>query len=168
VREVASLTDQPVRAVQRELARLEQGGLLVSELDGNRKYYRANRSAPVFSELRSLLVKTAGLTEEIRAQLLKKSESIELAFLFGSFAKGEEGTQSDVDLLVIGSISARTLSGLLVPLKEELEREINPTVLPIDEYKERLAAGDPFILSVVQEPKIFLLGGEDELEALAG
>jgi predicted nucleotidyltransferase len=168
VREIASLTDQPVRAVQRELARLEEGGLLMSELDGNRKYYRANRNAPVFSELRSLLVKTAGLTEEIKARLLYQSESIKLAFIFGSYAKDEEGSQSDVDLLVIGSISARALSGLRVSLKEELEREINPTVLPIDEYKEKLHAGDPFILSVIQEPKIFLIGDEDELEALAG
>jgi predicted nucleotidyltransferase len=167
VREIASLTDQAVRAVQRELARLEQGGLLVSELDGNRKYYRANRNSPVFTELRSLLVKTAGLAEEIKEQLQNQSELIDLAFIFGSFAKGEEGSQSDVDILVIGSISARELSGLLSPLKEELEREMNPIVLPMEEFQERLKASDNFILSVMEDPRIFLVGGENELEELA-
>jgi predicted nucleotidyltransferase len=167
VREIASLTDQAVRAVQRELARLEQGGLLVSELDGNRKYYRANRNSPVFTELRSLLVKTAGLAEEIKEQLQNQSELIDLAFIFGSFAKGEEGSQSDVDILVIGSISARELSGLLSPLKEELEREMNPIVLPMEEFQERLKASDNFILSVMEDPRIFLIGGENELEELA-
>ena len=167
VREIASLTDQPIRAVQRELARLEQGGLIISEIDGNRKYYRANRNSPVFSELRSLLVKTAGLIEEIKSQLQKHSDLIRLAFVFGSYAKGEEASQSDVDILVIGSISARKLSALLSPLKDELEREMNPIVLPKEELQERFEASDDFILTVMRDPKIFLLGGEDELEALA-
>jgi predicted nucleotidyltransferase len=168
VREIASLTDQPVRAVQRELARLEQGGLLMSELDGNRKYYRANRDTPVFDELRSLLVKTAGLTDEIKGQLQNQSEQIDLAFIFGSFAKGEESSRSDVDILVIGSISARALAALIAQLKVDLEREINPTILPQVEFKQKLKASDPFILSIIQEPKIFLIGSEDELETLAG
>jgi predicted nucleotidyltransferase len=168
VREIASLTDQPVRAVQRELARLEQGGLLMSELDGNRKYYRANRNTPVFDELRSLLVKTAGLTDEIKGKLQNQSEQIDLAFIFGSFAKGAESSRSDVDILVIGSISARTLAALIAQLKVDLEREINPTILPQGEFKQKLKASDPFILSIMQEPKIFLIGGEDELETLAG
>jgi predicted nucleotidyltransferase len=168
VREIASLTDQPVRAVQRELARLEQGGLLMSEPDGNRRYYRADRNTPVFDELRSLLVKTAGLTDEIKRQLQKQSEQIDLAFIFGSFAKGEESSRSDVDILVIGSISARALAALIAQLKVDLEREINPAILPQGEFKQKLKASDPFILSIMQEPKIFLIGGEDELETLAG
>jgi predicted nucleotidyltransferase len=168
VREIASLTDQPVRAVQRELARLEQGGLLMSEPDGNRRYYRADRNTPVFDELRSLLVKTAGLTDEIKRQLQKQSGQIDLAFIFGSFAKGEESSRSDVDILVIGSISARALAALIAQLKVDLEREINPATLPRGEFRQKLKASDPFILSIMQEPKIFLIGGEDELETLAG
>ncbi|MDF1501140.1 MAG: nucleotidyltransferase domain-containing protein [Anaerolineales bacterium] len=168
VREIASLTDQPVRAVQRELARLEEGGLLVSELDGNRKYYQANRNSPVFSDLRAILVKTVGLTEEVRNQLKDRSDEIDMAFVFGSFARGEEGSQSDVDILVIGSISSRALSGLLSPLKEELGREMNPVVLPRAEFQQKIENSDAFILSVMREPKFFLIGGEDELEALAG
>lgn len=167
VREIASLTDQPVRAVQRELARLEKGGLLVSELDGNRKYFQANRDAPVFTELRSLLVKTVGLSEEIKNQLSDHLEVIDLALIFGSFAEGEEASESDVDILVIGSITARILSDLLSPLKDALEREMNPILLPKVEFQERLKASDDFLLSVLEHPKIFLIGGENELEELA-
>jgi predicted nucleotidyltransferase len=168
VREVASLTNQPVRAVQRELARLEDAGLLISEVEGNRKYFRANHNASIFPELRSLLAKTAGLHEKIKQQLLERSESIDLAMIFGSFAKGTETAQSDVDILVIGSISARELSGLLTPLKEELDREINPIMIRKEEFQEKFEGSDSFILSVVEEPKIFLIGGEDELETLIG
>ena len=168
VREIAALTDQPVRAVQRELARLEQTGLLVSTVEGNRKYFQANRNALIFMDLRSLLAKTAGFAEAFRERLQKKAASIDAAFIFGSFAQGTETTESDIDLLVIGRLSGRELSRMLAPLKNELGREINPITITPDEFVERVEQKEPFILSVIEEPKIYILGGGDELAALPG
>jgi predicted nucleotidyltransferase len=167
LREIATLTRQPVRAVQRELARLEDAEIIQSTKEGNRKYFQANRGSPVFSELRDLFVKTAGLVEVVRKGLQGKSDSIQLAFLFGSFARGTESSDSDIDLMVVGSITGRELSRLLTPAKERLGREINPVIIQVEEFREKVIKGDSFIQTVMQEPKTFLIGGDDELRELA-
>ena len=167
LREIATLTRQPVRAIQRELARLEAAGILQSEKEGNRKYFQANRGSPVFSDLRALFVKTAGLVEIVREGLQEKSDMIQLAFLFGSFARGTESSTSDIDLMIIGSITGRELSRLLSPAKERLGREINPVIIKVEEFREKVIEGDSFIQTVMQEPKTFLIGGDDELRELA-
>lgn len=168
MREIATLTNQPIRAVQRELARLEEAEILQSTKEGNRKYFQANRGSPVFSELRSLLVKTAGLGNTIKRALLEKPGLIKVAFLFGSFARGTESSTSDIDLMIIGSISSRELSRLLTPAKEILGREINPIIMHAHELREKVTQEDPFVQSILQEPKTFLVGGDDELRDLAG
>lgn len=168
LREIATLTEQPVRAIQRELARLEGAQILQSYREGNRKYFQANRDSPVYSELRSLLVKTVGLGDIIGRELAEELGTIRAAFLFGSYARGTESSTSDIDLMIIGSISSRELSRLLTPAKEILGREINPIVMHADEFREKVAQEDPFIQSVLQEPKTFLVGGDNELRDLAG
>jgi predicted nucleotidyltransferase len=167
LREIATLTHQPVRAIQRELARLVAAEIIQSTVEGNRKYFQANRESPVFSELRALFVKTAGLVEIVRKGLQGKSDAIQLAFLFGSFARGTESATSDIDLMIIGSITGRELSRLLTPAKERLGREINPVIMGAEEFRERSVKGDSFIQTLIQEPKTFLIGGDDELRALA-
>ena len=168
MREISSLTDQPVRAIQRELARLEAAGLIVSRVEGNRKYFQANRQSPVFSELRSLMVKTAGIEDQLKKILREQSKSIQVAFIFGSFARGSEIAASDIDLMVIGDITSREFSRLLSPLKEELDREMNPVVIRAREFQENVDRGDSFTQSILEEPKIFLIGDDDGLQALAG
>ena len=166
MREIASLTGQPVRAVQRELARLEEGGLLLSSVEGNRKYFQVHRQSPVFLELRSLMVKTAGIGDQLKQNLGERSDAIQVAFIFGSFARGTVTASSDVDLMVIGDLPGRELAQLLAPLKEQLDREINPVTLRKDEFRENAERGDSFIRSILKEPKIFLLGDEDGLQTL--
>jgi predicted nucleotidyltransferase len=168
LREVTALTRQPLRAVQRELARLESAGLIQSTREGNRKYFQANRESSVFPEIRALLVKTAGLGDLISGHLSVETGSIVVAFLFGSFARGTESTTSDVDLLVIGDMSGRDLSRLLAPARVKLGREINPVIMRSDEVRKKIASEDPFILALLREPKTFLIGGENDLQRLVG
>lgn len=168
LREISSLTDQPVRAIQRELARLEKAGLLVSSAEGNRKYFKANSQSPVFSELRSLMVKTSGIEDYLKKILQEQSDAIQLAFIFGSFARGSETVASDIDLMIIGDITSRELSRLLTPLKEDLDREMNPVTIRAREFQENIDKGDSFTQSILEEPKIFLIGDDDGLQALAG
>lgn len=168
MREISSLTDQPVRAIQRELARLEGAGLLLSKVEGNRKYFQANRQSPVFSDLRSLMVKTAGIGDQLKKILAAQSDAIQVAFFFGSYARGSETSTSDIDLMVIGDMTSQELSGYLSPLKAQLDREFNPVTIRVDEFQDNVEKGDPFTHAIVEEPKIFLLGDEDGLQALVG
>ena len=168
MREISSLTNQPVRAVQRELARLEDAGLLISSVEGNRKYFQANRQSPVFSELRTLMVKTAGIVDQLKKILQTRSDAIHVAFIFGSFARGSEISASDIDLMIIGAITSRELSHLLKPLKEQLDREMNPVTIRAEEFQENVKKSDSFTQSILEESKIFLIGGQDELQEMVG
>jgi predicted nucleotidyltransferase len=168
LREIATLSRQPVQAVQRELERLERAGLIQSVVEGNRKYFHANRQSPVFTELRTLLVKTAGLGALLEEHVRRVPGEIFLAFLFGSYARGEDTSDSDIDLLVIGKVSARQLTQALRPAREQVAREINPVVITESEFSSRFARGDHFLNTVLREPKIFLVGGQDDLDRLAG
>lgn len=168
MREISSLTDQPIRAVQRELARLEDAGLLLSNVEGNRKYFQANRQSPIFSEIRSLMVKTAGINDQLKEILHEKSDAIYVAFLFGSFARGSETATSDIDLMIVGDVTGRELSRLLAPLKEQVDREINPVTIRVQAFKEKVEKGDSFTQTILDEPKIFLIGDEDGLQSLVG
>jgi len=167
LREISSLTDQPVRAIQRELARLEDAGLLISSVDGNRKYFRANRQSPVFPDLRALMAKTAGIEDQLKKVLQERSDAIRSAFIFGSFARGSETSTSDIDLMVISDMTSRELSGYLSPLKAELDRELNPVTIRVHEFQDNVEKGDSFTQTIMEEPKIFLIGDEDGLQALA-
>lgn len=168
IREIAALTDLPIRAVQRELERLEEAALIVSTREGNRKYFRANRESPVFPDLRSLLLKTTGLAQVLGEELADKRESIRVAFIFGSFASGSERADSDIDLFVIGDISSRELANVLSSAKEAIGRELNAVTMNFAEFRKKLREGDSFLNRLLDEPMIFLIGGEDELREIAG
>jgi len=168
LREIASLTDQPVRAVQRELPKLERIGLLGQTVDGNRKYYEVNRDCPIFPELKAIFLKTVGLGDALRKYLDKAKGNIHVAFIYGSYAKGEESIASDIDLFVVGNIGAMELSMALAPARSELAREINPVVMTPDEFGQKVASGNHFVLSLLEQPKTFVVGNAQDLESLAG
>ena len=168
LRQIGSLTGQPVRAVQRELARLASAGLLFETVEGNRKHYQADRQASVFPDLRALLLKTAGLGGLLRRHIEDRRGSIAVAILFGSVARGTDTASSDVDLMVIGDVTGREIATLLASPIETLGRELNGVTMTADEFKKKVVEGNPFVMEVLQEPKIFLMGGVDELRELAG
>ncbi len=153
-------------AVQRELAHLTEAGLLVRTRRGNQVYYQANRSAPIFAELKSLLVKTAGAADVLRAALAAYSDRVQVALLYGSVAKGTDQVGSDIDLLVIGKVSFGEVAEAVSAAQEKLQREINPSVYSPEEFRKKLLAGHHFVRRVFQGTKIFLIGSEHELKRL--
>jgi len=167
MREVANRTGQPLRAVQRELERLTLIRLIGEKVEGNRKYYQINRVHPIYPDLKSMFAKTVGLGDLLREQMQKANSDIQVAFIFGSYTKGSESALSDIDLMVIGEISARRLSHILSPVREQLGREINIMNMTPDELQRKVTEGNHFILAVLEEPKIFLIGGENELRRVA-
>lgn len=165
-RQIASLSEQPIRGVQREIEKLKNIGLLDESIEGNRNYYKVNKNCPIYEDLKRIFLKTVGLGETLRKHL-KRAKDIKIAFIYGSFARGEESASSDIDLLVIGNIGAKKLSGLLSKPKKELGREVNYAVYSIQEYKKRIKQKDHFLKEVLEKEKIFIIGNDEELKEIA-
>jgi predicted nucleotidyltransferase len=153
-------------AVQRELENLVNIGLIVRRKQGNQVYYQANPQSPIFAELKSVMVKTSGVANVLREALKPFQGQIETAFIYGSFAKGTENADSDVDVLVIGDLPFSEVVDALASAQEVIEREVNPSVYPVDEFISKVSAGNHFVTSSIGEPKIFLIGDGDVFERL--
>ena len=167
LRDLARLAGLTAAALQRELANLTKGGLLVSRRNGNRLYFRANTSHPLYPELHGLVTKTAGIGAELQRAIASVA-GIDIAFIFGSAAAGTLGSASDVDLLILGSAGLRIVTPALRGIGETLGREINPHCLTPDEWRSKRTAGDAFISRVADEPKIWLKGDPDALATMGG
>ena len=165
--EIISLAGSGTGAVQRELIRLEGAGLVTTCRVGNQKHYQANRSSPVFAELQSLVRKTVGVAGTLGFHLGSLFPSIDVAFIYGSVAGGTDHAGSDIDLMVIGSItSTAQLLDILAPAQAELGRIINPTLYTHDEFSKRVRENRSFIIRVLAKPKLFLKGAEDDLDRI--
>lgn len=164
-REISALTGLPIRAVQREVEKLQTLGLLTSFTRGNQVHYQVNHDFFLFPELKSIFLKTVGLTA-LLGDALKEAENITLAFIYGSYAADQENTASDIDLLVVGTISSRTLHTTLQEAEKLTHREINYTLFSPEEFRTRAQTGNGFLRNVLTAPKLFLIGDEDALRAL--
>ena len=153
-------------AVQRELAKLEQSGLVTVHRLGTQKHYRANPASALFNELCSIAQKTVGLAEPIRMALRPIADEIRAAFVYGSVAKRSDTASSDIDLMVLSdNVSYADVFGALEPLHGKLGRTINPTVYSRKELQKRIRQDNAFVTRVMRQPKIWVLGGEDDLGA---
>lgn len=164
VREIERQSGLADATVRQELKRLSRLGVVESWRDGNRTCYRANTRHPLYPDIRGLVLKTSGLAEALREALTHPG--IRLAFVFGSVAAGVENADSDVDLVVIGAISLRQLGKLLSGVSAKVGREINPHVFSNEEFARRKMAREHFVATVLAAPKLFVIGSEDELEAM--
>lgn len=153
-------------AVQRELARLTAVGLLVRTREGNQVYYQANQQSSIFAELKALMVKTTGVADVLREVMSELADRIDIAFLYGSLATGTDKATSDVDLMVIGDVTFAEVATAVHSTQETLGREVNPSVYPPDEFRKKVRAGHHFLKTVIQAPKVILIGDEHELARL--
>jgi predicted nucleotidyltransferase len=163
VREIARATGAHAGSLHRELTKLATAGLLVREAQGNQVLYRADPRCPVFSELASLFRKTVGVTPALRNALAPFAEKIRTAFVYGSLARGDQHAASDIDLFVIGDVSFKELVAALHECQTALTREINPSLYNHAEFHAKLASGDGFLREVIAQPKLFVLGSDDDL-----
>jgi len=168
VRQIARHVDASAGSVRRELEKLAAVDLLVKTSLGNQVFYRANQANPVFAEMRTLVNKTVGIFHVLRSALEKISGQITVAFVYGSIARQTETAESDVDLLIIGAAVLDDVLACLPHAETALGRAINPTVYSMAEFTQKLNQGNHFLSAVVKGPKVFLIGGEDELGKMAG
>ena len=168
VRELARLTGTTPGTLHKELSRLAQVGLLLREKQGNQVCYRANRACPVFPELAGLFRKTTGLVGVLASALQALTPAPELALVFGSMARGNEHAHSDVDVLLIADCSFGDAVKCLHPAQEVLQREINPVLYTAAEFVHRIKANDGFVLNILAQPNLLVIGSENDLGKFAG
>ena len=163
LRELARATGVGLGAVQREVRKLTDAGVIRRTTRGRQVYYEANPECPIFPELRSLIAKTAGMADVLRFALAPLAEGIEGAFVYGSMASGEAGPGSDVDLMVVGDVDEMELHEAVGTAEEALGRTVNYTLLSRAELKRRRREKGGFVSRVLRGPKIGILGKPDEL-----
>jgi predicted nucleotidyltransferase len=166
--EVMALAQSGRGAVQRELADLTAAGLLTVRAQGNQRHYQANAGAPVFGELRGLVLKTFGLADVIRQTLAPMTGQIASAFIYGSIARQEDTAASDIDVMMVSNtLGYAELFGALEPAAISLGRPVNPTVCTQAEFARRARKDNAFVTRVLQQPKLWILGSEETLRAFA-
>lgn len=159
IRELERKIKEEAKNVSRELKNLEALGLLISEKQGNLKYYSVNENFFLYPELKAIIFKTTGV-QGLLKEALERLEGIETAFIYGTYASGNESESSDVDIMIIGKPDLTELNEVISDLEEKLNREINYMCFDQEEFKERRKAGDAFINEVLSGEKIMLKGTE--------
>ncbi|MEO8009927.1 MAG: nucleotidyltransferase domain-containing protein [Betaproteobacteria bacterium] len=151
-------------AVQRELARLADSGLVTVSRVGTQKHYQANPRSPIFAELCAIAQKTVGLAEPLREALAPLAKRIAAAFVFGSVAKRSDTAASDIDVLVLSdSVEYADVFAVLQSAEAKLGRTVNPTVYTPAIWRRKRKDGNAFVVKVAAQPKVFLIGTEQDL-----
>jgi predicted nucleotidyltransferase len=162
--ELIQLAKSGTGAVQRELRRLTNSGLVVMTKQGNQKHFQANRAAPIFEELHGIVVKTMGLAEPIRQALLSLKEPVQLALVYGSVAKHTDTASSVVDLLIVSDgLLLEKAYAALASAEQAICRKINVTLLTPEEFERRRTDKSPFLSKVLAGEHLVLIGDTDEL-----
>jgi predicted nucleotidyltransferase len=164
VREIARLTNTAAGSLHRELSNLAEAQVLLRETSGNQVYYQANINFPIFSELAGILRKTSGLIDILGDALAPLREKIEVAFIFGSMARGTENSGSDIDLMIIGRISFSDAVTALYSTQAIIGREINPKVYNRVEWQKLIKNKNSFLQEILSKPKLLIIGTTDDIE----
>ena len=167
LRQIARSVGVGIGSLQRELNKLANAGIILRMVRGKQVYYQANPQCPVFPELKSLIVKTTGVTEVIKSALTSLTSHIRVAFIYGSVARMQDRKKSDVDLMIIGDVKFAEVVAALDKAQQQIGREINPTVYPPYEFQLKLSKENHFIKTLLRENKLFLIGNQRELTRLA-
>jgi predicted nucleotidyltransferase len=164
LRQLARITGIALGPVQREMRQLVDAGLVTAKTLGRQTLYSANECSPVFAEMRSLVAKTVGIHDVLRAALHPLEKKIKLAFVYGSVARSRESGQSDIDLMIVGGVNFADAVDRIADAQKALNREINPTVYTATEFKSKMRGN--FLKTVLGEKKLFLIGDESVLREL--
>jgi uncharacterized protein len=164
VRQIAVILKEDATNLSREMSKLEGLGILTSKRSGNLKLFQAKRDCFFFEELKNLVLKTSGVAGQLRASLNRIS-GVEAALIYGSYARGEEKADSDVDLLIVGDVDMDRLDSGLAKLEKEIGREINHVLYSREELESKRKNNDGFLEAVLGGKKIMLIGAENGFKA---
>lgn len=160
--ELIALAASGSGAVQREIARLVESGLVNQTVVGRQRHYQANPNSPIFAELRGIIVKIAGIPDRLRAALQPLVERVAFALIYGSIAKGTSNSGSDIDVLIVGDgIRLEELYSAFESTEKALGRKVHPTLYSIEEFKRRRKNKNPFLMEVLASETVPLSGNPD-------
>lgn len=162
LREIQQLLGYSAGNIRRELLRFQKDNLFNTNRVGNLLFYSINTSHPLFKELKSIVSKTVGVEGSLK-KALSSINGIKIAFIYGSFASKKEKSVSDIDLMIIGNPNTSSLNEKIAELEKKLKREINPTIYSLQEYKTKKRTKSGFIMDLLKNPKIMLVGKENDL-----
>lgn len=153
-------------AVQREVRRLVESGLVTVTRLGSQKHYQANPAAPIFQELCGIVTKTLGPAEVLRAALVPLGDQIRLALVYGSVASHSDTAHSDIDLLLVSdALTLEQVYTVLTPVEQQLGRRVSPTLYSVAEFRRRRTSNNPFLTKVLAGDTIRLTEDHDDLLA---
>ena len=153
--------------VQRELETMTSAGIISVKKIGNQKHYQANAECPIYEELLSIVRKTFGIVDVLRQALLPVDKKIDVAFVYGSVAKGEESAKSDIDLMLIGNkLKYGEIMDLLIKVEGKLARPVNPTIYTPKQVRDKLKSSDSFVTRVLKQDKLWIKGDQDAIKGI--
>lgn len=162
LRELHRILGYSAGSIRRELLKFQKDNLFNTQKVGNLLYYSLNTKHPLFKEIKSIVSKTIGVEGSLK-KALSSVKKITMAFIYGSFATKREKAASDIDLMIIGDPDTSLLNEKMAELETKLKREINPTIYSLKEYRDKKKAESGFIMDLLKNPKIMLIGKEDDL-----
>lgn len=168
MRELAKHLRLSPSSLQRELASLVRGGILLQRHEGKHVYFKAAAESAIFPELQGLILKTVGLADVIRDALKPLADRILWAFIYGSVARSQEHSASDVDLIIIGDVGLAEVSSPLRKAERRLNRAVNPTTYTKLEFAAKTKSNNHFATTVMHSKKLFILGDSREFGRIFG
>ena len=165
LRELGRIIDKEPGVFQKDINNLVSEKILISEFQANSRFFKLNPSHPLFNELKSIFLKTFGVEGRLR-KILGPISQIKIAFIFGSFAQNKEDAFSDIDLMIIGNPDEDKLIKEISPLESRLDREINYHIFSTKDWKKHFKKKDTFLESIIDKPKIYLIGDANEFSRL--
>ena len=165
LREIGRLIGKEPGVFQKDINKLAESGILISEYRAKNRFFKLNKNHPLYKEFKAIFFKTLGAEGKLR-EILKNIKEIKTAFIFGSFAKSKEDSFSDIDLMIIGDPNEDLLISKISKLESRLDREINYHIFSLADWKKKLKEKDSFLENILSQPKIFLIGKKDELSRI--
>jgi len=162
LRELHRILGYSAGSIRRELLKFQKDNLFNTQKVGNLLYYSLNTKHPLFKEIKAIVSKTIGVEGSLK-KALSTVKKIKIAFIYGSFAARREKAASDIDLMIIGDPDTSHLNEKIAELEIKLKREINPTIYSLNEYHDKRKSESGFMLDILKNPKIMLIGKEDDL-----
>jgi uncharacterized protein len=163
VRDIVRRVDEEINAVRRELAHMEDAGMVAKEQRANRLFYNFRKDYPLYFDLLELVGKTTNLGQDI-IKNRQKLGRLKFAMISGRYVRGmTKKSSNDVDLLIVGSVVLPELSQMVKAEEARREREINYTVMTEEEFEFRKRRRDPFVVSILEGSRVMVIGDEEDL-----
>ena len=159
LREISRIIKTSPRYVSIELEKLEKINLVDMHKKGNLNIYSINKECIILNELKQIFLKTEYVGELLRAELEGK---VDYALIFGSFAKGEEKENSDIDLLIIGNIDEEKLLQIILKSEKKTSREVNYIHWDLKTFRDKGKTSHYLLRDIKNKKFIMLVGDEKE------